>query len=222
MDKFVKRIQTRVSRKGISLSKSQIREVYSQVVATPEDPSEEDLTAVIEALEAQYQAPSHEPDNNQLTVTEQALPIPTQEPKEMTQSVPAQEASKSPLATSTPSSISLPSEASTAITQQEIQKAVEQQFGKENFETKQAILNYVAQDVFSTATELQNSLAKLRGMKLDILLKLINDHNQAAVGDDNLIKVALLQASNARQQESSDFFGSFDKRLTEMRASFGV
>jgi hypothetical protein len=59
-------------------------------------------------------------------------------------------------------------------------------------------------------------------MRLDILLKLISDHNQQSSGDDNLIKVALLQASASRQQETSDFFASFDKRLTEMRASFGV
>jgi hypothetical protein len=31
MDKFIKRLQTRASRKGISVSKSQVREVYTQV-----------------------------------------------------------------------------------------------------------------------------------------------------------------------------------------------
>jgi hypothetical protein len=221
MDKFVKRIQTRISRKGISVSKSQVREVYESVVSTPENPSEEEMSAVIEALETQYQAPAYEADNNQLATTEQALQ-PTEEPQQMIQSVPAQEAPKGNLATSSRSDLSLPSEASTAITQQQIQEAVEMQFGRENVETKTAILNYIAQDTFATATELQQALAKLRQMKLDILLKLISDHNQQASGDDNLIKVALLQASNARQQETSDFFDCFDKQLTEMRASFGV
>ncbi len=222
MDKFVKRIQTRVSRKGISVSKSQVREVYQSVVATPENPSEEEMTAVIEALETQYQSPSYEPDNNQLATTEQALPISTEEPQQMTQSVPTQEAPKGDLATSNGSNLTLPSETSTAITQQEIQKAVEQQFGKENIETKTAILNYIAQDTFATSTELQQALGKLRQMRLDILLKLINDHNQAASGDDNLIKIALLQATASRQQESSDFFGSFDRQLMEMRAAFSL
>ncbi len=222
MDKYIKRLQTRASRKGISVSKSQVREVYQSVVATPENPSEEDLRAVIEALETQYQAPSYEPDNSQLATTEQALSVPTEEPKEMIQSTPAEETPKGDLTTSNGSTLSFPSEASTAITQQQIKEAVEMQFGRENVETKTAILNYIAQDTFATATELQQALGKLRQMRLDILLKLISDHNQQSSGDDNLIKVALLQASASRQQETSDFFASFDKRLTEMRASFGV
>jgi hypothetical protein len=221
MDRYVKRLQTRLSRKGISVSKSQVREVYQSVVATPENPSEEEMTAVIEALETQYQAPAYEPDDNQLAVTEQALQ-PTEEPKEMIQSVSAQETQKGDLATSNRSDLSLPPEGAMSLTQKQIQEAVEMQFGKENIETKTAILNYIAQDTFATATELQQALSKLRQMRLDILLKLISDHNQQSSGDDNLIKVALLQASNARQQETSDFFASFDKRLTEMRTSFGV
>jgi non-canonical (house-cleaning) NTP pyrophosphatase len=140
----------------------------------------------------------------------------------MIQSTPVEETPKGDLTTSNGSTLSLPSEASTAITQQQIKEAVEMQFGRENVETKTAILNYIAQDTFATATELQQALSKLRQMRLDILLKLISDHNQQSSGDDNLIKVALLQASASRQQETSDFFASFDKRLTEMKASFGV
>ena len=221
MDKYIKRLQTRASRKGISVSKSQVREVYQSVVATPENPSEEEMSAVIETLETQYQAPSYEADNNQLATVEQALQ-PTEETQKMIQSNPLQDTVKGDLATSNRSNSSLSSEASTAITQQQIKEAVEMQFGRENIETKTAILNYIAQDTFATATELQQALSKLRQMRLDILLKLISDHNQQSSGDDNLIKVALLQASNARQQETNDFFASFDKRLTEMRASFGV
>jgi electron transfer flavoprotein alpha subunit len=221
MDKYIKRLQTRAFRKGISVSKSQVREVYQSVVATPESPSEEEMSAVIEALETQYQAPAYEADNNQLATTEQALQ-PTEETQEMIQSIPSQETPKGDLATSSRSDLSLPPEGAMSLTQQQIKEAVEMQFGRENVETKTAILNYIAQDTFATATELQQALSKLRQMRLDILLKLISDHNQQSSGDDNLIKVALLQASTARQQETSDFFASFDKRLTEMRASFGV
>ena len=245
MDKFVKRLQTRASRKGISVSKSQVREVYQSVVAAPENPSEEEMVAVIEALEAQYQAPSYEGGEGDLTIPEpeiteitpegdpdtwEILQPPTQEPSQpaiqepeeiMQSSQPAQEA-KGDLATSNGSTSSHLSGAFTTVTQQQIQEAVEQQFGRENVETKTAILNYIAQDTFATATELQQALSKLRQMRLDILLKLISDHNQQASGDENLIKKALLQASASRQQETSDFFDSFDKRLIEMRANFGI
>jgi mannose-1-phosphate guanylyltransferase len=140
----------------------------------------------------------------------------------MTPAQPAQQPSASTLATSNRSSQSLTSEVGLGITQQQIQDAVEQQFGKENVETKQAILNYVAQDTFATATELQAALSKLRQMRLDILMKLIADHNQASSSDENLLKNALQAATANRQKESEDFFGSFENQLSVMRASFGV
>jgi hypothetical protein len=225
MDKFIKRLQTRASRKGISVSKSQVREVYQSVVTTPESPSEEEMSAVIQQLETQFQAPSHEPSTSDLITTEQSLPVQPEEPQQMTQPAPAQPAqqpSASTLATSNRSSQSLTSEVCLGITQQQIQEAVEQQFGKENLETKQAILNYVAQDTFATAQELQAALSKLRQMRLDILMKLISDHNQASSSDENLLKSALLQASASRQRESADFFDSFDSQLSQMRAAFGI
>jgi hypothetical protein len=59
-------------------------------------------------------------------------------------------------------------------------------------------------------------------MRLDILMKLIADHNQASSSDEDLIKTALLQASASRQKETTDFFGSFDSQLMQMRATFGI
>jgi hypothetical protein len=221
MDKFIKRLQTRASRKGISVSKSQVREIYTQVVVEPESPTDEEIVFVIEQLEKQYLAPSHKPDN-QLATTEQATPTPQEEPQEMTHTQPTAQASNSTLATSSRSALSQASSANLGLTQQQIQQAVEEQFGRENVETKTAILNYVCKDTFNTAQELQHALAKLRQTKLDILLKLINDHNQAASSDETTLKAALAQATEQRQRETEDFFGSFENQLLQMRATFGV
>lgn len=221
MDKFIKRLQTRASRKGISVSKSQVREVYQSVVSTLESPSEEEMSAVIQKLEAQYQAPSHE--LTQLTTVEESIPVQHQEetqPMPPTQA-PAQP-SNSSLATSNRSTLSQTSNGNLGVTQQQIQEAVEQQFGRESVETKTAILNYVAKDTFTTAKELQSALAKLRQTKLDILMKLITDHNAQSSTDEDLLKNALLTATAQRQQESEDFFGSFENQLSSMRAAFGV
>lgn len=229
MDKFIKRLQTRASRKGISVSKSQVREVYTQIVSAPECPSEQDMISVIERLEEQFKAPAQEPQSSQITVPEstESIEQPThfqqqEEPQEMTPAQPAQQPTNSTLATSNRSTLSNVPEGNAGITQQQIQEAVEQQFGRENVETKTAILNYVCKDTFNTAQELQHALAKLRQTKLDILLKLINDHNQAASSDENTLKTALLQASEQRQRETEDFFGSFESQLASMRAAFGV
>ncbi len=220
MDKFIKRLQTRASRKGVSVSKSQVREVYQNVVASPESPTDEEISAVIEQLESQYKAPSFEP-TSELATTDSA-PIQQQETEQMTHAQPTAQSSSSTLATSNPSTLSHGSTANLSITQQQIQEAVEQQFGRENIETKTAILNYVAQDTFSTAQELQTALSKLRQMRLDILMKLINDYNNQSSSDEDLLKNALAVAAANRQKESEDFFGSFENQLLQMRATFGV
>jgi BRCT domain type II-containing protein len=205
----------------VSVSKSQVREVYQSVVASPESPTDEEISAVIEQLESQYKAPSFEP-NNELSATEKSAPIQQQEPEQMTPIQPTAQSSSSTLATSNPSTLSHGSTANLSITQQQIQEAVEQQFGRENVETKTAILNYVAQDTFSTAQELQTALSKLRQMRLDILMKLISDHNSQSSSDEDLLKNALLTATANRQRETEDFFGSFENQLLQMRAAFGV
>jgi hypothetical protein len=243
MDKFIKRLQTRASRKGISVSKSQVREVYTQVVVEPDSPTDEEILSVIEQLEAQYKAPSYEASGDELTTPQPQIteitpetnpeiwetlqppteqPTPQQEPQQMTPAQPTAQPSNSTLATSSHSGIAQASSGSLSLTQQQIQEAVEQQFGKENVETKTAILNYVAQDTFSTAQELQTALSKLRQMRLDILMKLIADHNQASGKDEDLLKNALLTATANRQRETEDFFGSFENQLLQMRATFGV
>jgi len=220
MDKFIKRLQTRASRKGISLSKSQVREIYTQLVVEPESPTDEEMTVVIQELENQYQAPSFKPTNE--LVTTESAPIQQQETEEMIPAQPTAQPSSSTLTTSSRSDITQAFSGNLSITQQQIQQAVEQQFGKENIETKTAILNYVAQDTFSTAQELQSALSKLRQMRLDILMKLISDHNQASGSDEDLLKNALLTATANRQRETEDFFGSFENQLLQMRATFGV
>ena len=245
MDKFIKRLQTRASRKGISVSKSQVREVYTQVVVTPDSPTDEEILSVIEQLEKQYLAPSHEASGDELTIpqpqiteitpesrpevwetvqppTEQPTPTPQQDPQQMTPAQPTAQPSNSTLATSSHSGMAQASNVNLSITQQQIQEAVEQQFGRENVETKTAILNYVAQDTFSTASELQQALGKLRQMRLDILMKLIADHNSQSSSDDDLLKSALQNATANRQRETEDFFGSFENQLLQMRATFGV
>jgi hypothetical protein len=245
MDKYIKRLQTRASRKGISVSKSQVREVYESVVHTPDAPSEEEMSAVIQKLEEQFQAPSYEgnkgdleiakpqiieitPENNPDILetlkpsTQEPAPVHQEESNQMTHAQSIAQPSTSTLATSNPSALSKPSEGNLAITQQQIQEAVEQKFGKENIETKTAILNYVAQDTFATAQELQTALNKLRQMRLDILMKLIADHNQASSSDEDLLKQALQSATTNRQRETEDFFGNFENQLQQMRAAFGI
>jgi hypothetical protein len=221
MDKFIKRLQTRASRKGVSVSKSQVREVYQSVVASPESPTDEEISAVIEQLESQYKAPSFE-QNSELSVTEKSETIQQQEIEPMTPAQPTAQPSNSTLATSNPSTLSHASSESLSVTQNQIREAVEQQFGRENIDTKTAILNYVAKDTFATAQELQTALSKLRQMRLDIMLKLIADHNSQSSSDKDLLENALLIAASNREKEGEAFFDSFENYLIQTRAMYGV
>ena len=111
MDKFIKRLQTRASRKGVSVSKSQVREIYQSVVASPESPTDEEISTIIEQLENQYKAPSFE-QSSELSATEESAPIQQQETEEMTPAQPTAQPSSSTLATSSRSDITQASSAS--------------------------------------------------------------------------------------------------------------
>ncbi|NES18148.1 MAG: hypothetical protein F6K41_04280 [Symploca sp. SIO3E6] len=218
MDKFIKRIQSRVSRQGIKVTKDQVRAVYSELVEKLETPTEQEIQAVTELLCSQKQ----EVENNSITPLETQESIQEIPQETMLQAQPQAQHHNNQLATTNQSAIQQTSDDQSAITQEAIKQAVEQQFGGQNVATKTAILNYVAQDTFSTAQELQSSLNKLRNMRLDILMKLISDHNKSSDSDESLLKQALLTATAKRQQETQDFFDNFETQMSDMRAAFGI
>jgi hypothetical protein len=55
MNTFVKRLQTRASRKGIKVSMQQVRDVYQSVVNDLEKPTTEELDLVLAKLESSFQ-----------------------------------------------------------------------------------------------------------------------------------------------------------------------
>jgi hypothetical protein len=69
MDKFIKRIQTRANRQGLSVSKQVVREVYQSVVINLAQPTEIEISAVIEKLKSQSSA--QEPITQELTTSEE-------------------------------------------------------------------------------------------------------------------------------------------------------
>lgn len=239
MDKFVKRVQSRLQYKGVKATKQQCREAYLELVANPEAPSDEQLDLVVERLKTQLlNVPVDSPAVPAAAeVAHSDLAIPTPEvsedltedfaiapvlnapelPEQPEQPV-EEEASNgaliqasSPLATATPS-----------ITQAQISEAVQAHFGKESAEIKGAILNYVAKDTFTSAQELQQALARLREMQLDILMKIVLEHNQESHNTESRVKDALSEAARQREQEKQNFFAQFENQLAEMRAAFNL
>lgn len=241
MDKFIKRLQTRASRKGISVSKSQVREVYTQVVVTPEAPTDQEILSVIEQLEKQYLAPSHEVSEDELTIpqpqiieitpesrpevweivqppTEQPTVTPQQEPQQMTATQPT----NSTLATSSQANITQASSANLSLTQQQIQEAVELQFGSQSQQTKEALVNYAFQRTFKDAGDLRLALEKVAQLEKDAFLKIISDFNATGLKNRELYESALKEVQAKLQGKDADFFGSLESQLLQMRVTFGI
>jgi hypothetical protein len=217
--KYGKRIQSRASSHGFRISLSDARQYYLNHVAVQgTEPTEDDYRNILIAI-------SNNNPATDLVITETSnQSTHNQETTNMSSFAPVQ-ASEVLNTSSGMIHQNKPQHSSQdqlTVTHTDIQYAVEQQFGRENQETKQAILNYVAQDTYATAQELQTALAKLRSMRLDILLKLISDYNEASKSDESLLKTALSNASAQRQKETDDFFVSFESQLAMMRNTFGV
>jgi hypothetical protein len=248
IDTYTKRLQTKASRQGVKVSRSKVRAIYDEVVSDRNNPTEVEMglclgflleanrstveteateipevetmevaglvVASSEPIEIEPPAiteitPESHPDVWEILQPPVEEPEPTQEPENQPQESTLVKADE---ATITPSSV----------TQDQIQLAVEEHFGKESVETKTAILDYVAKDTFTTATELSQALENLRKLKLDILMKIVRDHNSSTSSDEQLIKSALNEATRRRQEESEDFFKQFDEQLAGMRAAFGL
>lgn len=232
MDIYIKRLQTRASRQGMRASKAIIRELYTKFVSDPKSPTEVELALVLgELLKQPTGLAITQPETIEITpeshpeTWEKLQPADqtSEENSEESEAIAPQPEESALATTGETKPISLgDSPSNLPITQSQIQTAVEQHFGKESNETKAAILSYVAQDTFSTATELQQALAKLRQMKLDILMRVVSDHNKASNSDQSSIKDALIKATEQRQQESEAFFAQFESQLEGMRAAFGL
>lgn len=222
---FVKRLQSRAKRLDVSVTMEQCRKVYTKHIKNPAYPADEEMEAALVELTAVEQPEEgipgdlaiQQPETVEITADSHPDIWETLQPEEPE---PQPEPEQSALATTQPSDLSAPVPA--AITEAQIQQAVEQQFGKESQATKAAIINYIAKDTFTTATELQTALTQLRQTKLDILLKLISDHNEQTASDERLIKDALNQATEQREQESRDFLADFQSQLDQMRMAFNV
>lgn len=228
MDKFIKRLQTRASRKGISVSKSQVREVYTQVVTAPECPSEEDMISVIERLEEQFKAPAQEPESNQITVSEstesiqQSAQIQQQEePQEMTPAQPVQHSETAMMPYQSNGMSHAPS-GELGVTGKQIKEAVELQFGSQSQQTKEALVSYAFQRSFKNADDLRLALEKIAQLEQDAFLKIIADFNTTAIANRDMYKSALEEVQAKLQREDEDFFGSLESRLAGMRAKFGI
>lgn len=229
MDKFIKRIQTRASRKGISVSKQQVRDVYQVVVEDLENPTEQELIAVIENLEAQTTEARDltipQPEIIEVTPQDdiwENLEPPVEQNQEQEAIAPVNPPVNPPVSDQAPLATTQPSNLQTqnaGLTTDELQSQIEEKFKGYPLDIKKQITDYAAQNTFSNLNQAQDFLEQLRSMEFTLMMQLLSDHNSkrqnlAAILNQELDK---LNGRDAAQQ--NDFFVSNRELLEHMKQS---
>lgn len=239
MDKFIKRIQTRASRKGISVSKQQVRDAYQVIVEDTEKPTEQELIAVIEHLEAQTVESSEltlqQPETIEVTPENDDIwenlepPVEENQEQEAIISGSAQSAIASveasvnspvnaPLATTQPSNLqpsNLPT--SNGLTTDELQNQIEEKFKGYPLDIKKQITDYAAQNTFSNLNQAQDFLEQLRSMEFTLMMELLTDHNSKRQNLASIFQQELDKLNGRDTAQQNDFFVSSRESLEHMK-----
>jgi len=216
MDRFVKRVQSRLSDKRISLTKSQCREAYQAVIPESdwESPSNEQLCQVVEYVKTQTKNDIHQPatvETTSLTVSE---PDELATPAEDMPQPPVQETETQPSALThqpEPSAIAPP------IPQSEITGIVNQVFASQPPALKDQLTDYAMQHAFGDVRQVQEFLEQLRSMEFELMVETLQDHMKRRGGMLKLLDDIITNQKTQDQERKEDFFAKSQNNLEMFR-----
>lgn len=209
MDKFIKRIQSRLSYQKISVSKSVVRETYESIVKNPVSPTEAEISQVIEALKSQEKTS----ETSQLAMTAQSETIeitsqshpdiwatlqpPTEQPEENTLDSSTEQTTLAKTETNLPTN---------NITQQQLLNQIEEKFQNYPLDIKKQLTDYAGQNTFKNLEEAQTFLEQLRSMEFTLMMQLLADHNQKRQNLAQLVSSELSKLENRDSNQRQAFF----------------
>lgn len=209
MDKFIKRIQSRLSYQKISVSKSVVRETYESIVKNPVSPTEAEISQVIEALKTQAETP----ETSQLAMTKQSETIeitpqshpdiwetlqpPTEQPETNTLDSSPEQTTLAKTETNLPTN---------NITQQQLLNQIEEKFQNYPLDIKKQLTDYAGQNTFKNLEEAQTFLEQLRSMEFTLMMQLLADHNQKRQNLAQLVSSELSKLENRDTNQRQAFF----------------
>jgi hypothetical protein len=224
MDKYIKRIQTRVRRQGRKVTKQDCRDVYQQVVNSLESPTETEINTVVETL-LQEKQPISSPET--LDITPDTHP-------DIWQTLSPLDEDKAEGSGSTGSPIGQKEEGKEegnnncvgelgitspeepqpiqqlsqpgTIAQSDIQSLVSQTFANQPQEVKDQITTFAAQHSFDNIRQVQDFLDQLRSMEFSLLVKTLQDHFNRRGMMLSTLNDLLLNQQEKDQQERERFF----------------
>lgn len=225
---YAKRLQSRLVTRGLKFPLEACRKQISLSVGEKEV-LDDDLTLIVQRIVEQSMKKNAAIEPHQESKEKDGISLPgavQQTTSDEPQGCPAvvleepQESLPNPEAALVSVEQSLVESGKDKTTQ--IASAVEDEFGKESLETKQAIIDYVAQDTYANAQELRQALNRLRELKRDMLMQVISEHNQASQKDEKSLKEAITTASQNRKANSDAFFSQLETLIEQMKAEFNL
>jgi len=222
MDKYIKRIQTRVRRQGRKVTKQDCRDVYQQVVNTLESPTETEINTVVETL-LQEKQPISSPETLDITpethpdIWQTLSPLDENKAEGRGQKAEGKEEGGKEegnnncvgeLDITSPEehqSIQQSSQPGT-IAQSDIQSLVSQTFANQPQEVKDQITTFAAQHSFDNIRQVQDFLDQLRSMEFSLLVKTLQDHFNRRGMMLSTLNDLLLNQQEKDQQERERFF----------------
>ena len=219
MDKFVKRIQSRLSYQGFSVSKQQCRNVYKTVVKNPSSPTDEEMNTVVEQLKAPFISQEETTNEDHPISSPKTLDITPETHPDIWQTLSPPEPDQPNLESALTSQeehqpIQQSSQPGT-IAQSDIQSLVSETFANQPQEVKDQITTFAAQHSFDNIRQVQDFLDQLRSMEFSLLVKTLQDHfNRRGMMLDTLNNLLLNQQAKDQQERERFFHQSQNLLMT--------
>ena len=209
MDKYVKRIQSRLTYNGISLPKPQCREAYQAVVPESnwESPSDEQIAEVVGYVISQNKN-DIQPEPTALTIAEpeeiavsqpEALPVPSPQDSALS----TQQSDKSAITPSIP--------------QSEITGMVNQLFANQPPALKDQLTDYAMQHAFGDVRQVQEFLEQLRSMEFELMIQTLQDHMKRRGSMLSLLNGIISNQQHQDQESKDSFFAKTQTNLDAFR-----
>lgn len=238
MDKFAKRLQSRLTAKGYRFNKEQCRQAILATATNPELTTEEEMTNAFNWLTQQdeIETATVEPETSAiepapasngfidsftgLAESGETEAIASKKEEEIEQSNPspqelavtpseAPEAHKSNTGGIVPQS----SGGSGLIPKTQVQQMVASAFEGQPQEFKDQITEYALQHTFDNVRQVQEFLEQLRGMEFSLLVNTLNDHFARRGSMLTLLEEVIEQQKQKEGESKQNFFDSFNDRL---------
>lgn len=99
---------------------------------------------------------------------------------------------------------------------------VQEEFANESKQMQLELVSYLEEQTFSSMLQLRQSLAELRKFRVDVLRKLIADHNDESNKELYQLRSALQLGQSQRQAQAVEETNAFLASLADKKAVFGL